>query len=99
MEWVQTLLQHIFADGAGAVKAVLLLVSAGLGWLYFNELKNSKAERKELIELFQKQIEADRRELIDVIEKVNDRYEENSRRNTEAINEVKVLIAAFGSKL
>lgn len=82
-------------DGTGAVKAILLLVCAGLGWLYFNGVKQAKEERKELIELFQKQIELDHKELIDIIE----RYQESNLKTVEAINEIKVLIATIGTKL
>lgn len=95
MEWVTELIHQIFTDGAGAIKAILLLVSGGLGWMYFNVLKQAKEERKELIELFQRQIESDHKELLDIIE----RYQESNLKTVEAINEIKVLIAAIGSKL
>jgi hypothetical protein len=95
MEWVTELIHQIFTDGAGAIKAILLLVSAGLGYMYFTGQKSAKEERKELIELFQKQIESDHRELIDIIE----RYQESNLKTVEAINEIKVLVATIGAKL
>jgi hypothetical protein len=95
VEWVTELINQIFTDGAGAVKAILLLVSGGLGWMYFNGQKQAKEERKELIELFQRQIESDHKELIDIIE----RYQESNLKTVEAINEIKVLIATIGTKL
>lgn len=97
MEWINELLQTIVTDGAtsGAIKAILLLISGGLGWLYFTSLKHAKEERKELIELFQKQIESDHKELIDIIE----RNHESNIKTVEAINEIKVLIATIGTKL
>lgn len=95
MEWISELVHQIFTDGAGAIKAILLLVSAGLGWMFFNGQKQAKEERKELIGLFQKQIESDHKELIDIIEK----YQESNLKTVEAINEIKVLIATIGTKL
>ena len=95
VEWATELIHQIFTDGSGAIKAILLLVSAGLGWMYFHMLKEAKLERKELIELFQKQIESDHKELIDIIE----RYQESNLKTVEAINEIKVLIATIGTKL
>lgn len=95
MEWVNELIHQIFTDGAGAIKAILLLVSGGFGWMFFNGQKQAKDERKDLIELFQKQIESDHKELIDIIE----RYQESNLKTVEAINEIKVLIATIGSKL
>lgn len=96
MEWIPELIHQIFfTDGAGAIKAILLLVSAGLGWLFFNGQKQAKEERKELITLFQKQSESDHKELIDIIE----RYQESNIKTVEAINEIKVLIATIGTKL
>lgn len=95
MEWVTALVSQIFTDGAGAIKAILLLVSAGLGWMYYTSQKQAKEERKELIELFQRQIESDHKELIDILE----RYQESNLKTVEAINEIKVLIATIGTKL
>jgi hypothetical protein len=95
VEWVTEIIRQVFTDGASAIKAVLLLVSGGLGYMYFLSQKQAKEERKELIELFQKQIEADHRELIDIIE----RYQESNLKTVEAINEIKVLVATIGGKL
>lgn len=95
VEWVTELLKQILSDGAGTVKAILLLVSAGLGYMFFHGQKQAKEERKELIELFQRQIESDHKELIDIIE----RYQESNLKTVEAINEIKVLIATIGTRL
>lgn len=95
MDWITELIRQIFTDGAGAIKAILLLISAALGWMYINAQNHAKEERKALIELFQRQIESDHKELIDIIE----RYQESNIKTVEAINEIKVLIATIGTKL
>ena len=95
MEWVTEVIRHIFTDGGGAVKSILLLVSGALGWMYYESQKQAKEERKNLIELFQRQIESDHKELIDIIE----RYQESNLKTVDAINQIKVLIATIGTKL
>jgi hypothetical protein len=95
MDWILQLLQQVMGDGAAAIKAILLLGIGGIGWLYVSSLKQSREERKELIELFQKQIESDRKDLIDVIEKC----QEGQLNVVQTLNELKLLISTIGLKL
>lgn len=95
MDWILQLLQQVMGDGTGAIKAILLLGIGGIGWLYVSSLKQAREERKELIELFQKQIESDRKDLIDVIEKC----QEGQMNVVQTLNELKLLISTIGLKL
>lgn len=95
MESLMPLLASIVRDHSEAVTAILLLLTGGLGWLYMTLLKQSKAERDELVKMFQHQIETDRKELIEIIEK----YHEGQINVVQAINEIKILIATIGAKL
>ena len=90
---IQRILQE--SDSALAIKALLLIISGGLGWLYYNSEKTAKEERKYLTEQFQNQISEGHKELIEVIEK----YQDNSLKTIEAINEIKILVATIGSKI
>ena len=97
MDSVIVLIQNILQDGnsALAIKALLLVISSGLGWLYYNSEKTAREERKYLTEHFQAQISASHKELIGVIQ----RYQDTSLKTIEAINEIKILIATIGSKI
>jgi hypothetical protein len=95
MDWILQLLQQVMSDGAGAIKAILILGIGCIGWLYVSSLKYAREERKELIELFQKQIESDRKDLIDVIEKC----QEGQMNVVQTLNELKLLISTLGLKL
>lgn len=94
MDGILQLLQQAMGGGTAAVVAVLLLGVGGIGWLYLSSLKQAREERKELIELFQKQIESDRKDLIDVIEKCQE-----GQLNVQTMNELKLLISTIGLKL
>jgi hypothetical protein len=97
MESVFAAVQSLILEGnAGvALKAMMLLVIAALWWYNHNLSKQAVAERKELTELYTKQLAQTHAELLEVIEK----YQEGNIKSIEAINELKVLIAAIGSKI
>ena len=97
MDSIILLIHNILQDGnsAIAVKTMLMGISVSLGWLYYNSEKTAREERKYLTEQFQTQISSSHKELIEVIEK----YQENSLKTIEAINEIKILIATIGSKI
>lgn len=95
MDWIQQLLQSAVGEGAAAIKAILLLGIGGLGWLYVSSIRQAREERKELIILFQNQIESDRKDLIDVIE----RCQEGQLNVVQTMNELKLLISTIGLKL
>lgn len=82
------------AGGPGFI-GLLLLLTAGMGWFLFKREGDTKQERRELIDQFQKMIESDRKDLLEVIEK----YQEGQISVIQAINEIKVLIATIGGKL
>lgn len=89
------LLSSIFSGGATGIAALLMLAIVGLGFVLLKRESAHSAERKEVIEQFQKQIENDREELFKILEK----YHEGQLSVVQAMNEIKVLIATIGAKL
>ena len=89
------LLAVIFNDGNPGVRAILMLAVMGLAFLFLKRESSHAAERKEVIDQFQKQIEHDREELF----KILDKYQEGQLSVVQAMNEIKVLIATIGAKL
>lgn len=94
-ELLDHLHQTIFSGGATGIAALLMLAVVGLGFVLLKRESAHSAERKEVIEQFQKQIENDREELFKILEK----YQEGQLSVVQAMNEIKVLIATIGAKL
>lgn len=96
MEGLVPIFQAILGNDNGiALKGILLLIIGVFIWLYVKTLHAANIERKELTEMFQKQIESDRKELIEVIE----RYQEGQINVIQAMNEIRILIASIGARL
>ena len=95
MENFLPLIGAILKDHSEAINAIMLLISMGIGYLYFITVKQSKNEREELLEMFKKHVESDRAELIEIIE----RYQEGQINIVQALNEIRLLIATIGTKL
>jgi len=95
MENFLPLIVAILKDHSEAINAIMLLLSIGIGYLYFVTVKQAKNEREELLEMFKKHVESDRAELIEIIE----RYQEGQINIVQALNEIRLLIATIGTKL
>lgn len=95
MDIIPELIKTILSNNTPALTALLLLIAGCVGFIAYKREKESKKERQEIVDKFQKQIEGDRQDLLKVIEK----YQEGQLSVIEALNELKVLIATIGAKL
>lgn len=93
--FLHELLAPILSQGNPGVMAILILAAVGIGFLSFKRDVDHKKEREALIAKFQEQIEDDRKDLLKVI----DKYQEGQLNVVQAINEIRILIAAIGAKL
>lgn len=94
-EFFKQLIGAMLGAGTPGFIALLLLLTSAMGWFLFKRESETKQERRELIDQFQKTIESDRKDLLQVI----DKYQEGQISVIQAINEIKVLIAVIGAKL
>jgi hypothetical protein len=95
MESFLPLLGSILKDHGEAINAIMILITAAIGYLYYTAIKAAKSEREQLLTMFKKHVETDRAELIEVIE----RYQEGQINIVQALNEIRLLIATIGTKL
>jgi len=95
MENFFPLVGAILKDHGEAINAIMLLLTIGIGYLYYVTIRQAKIEREELLEMFKKHIETDRSELIEIIE----RYQEGQINIVQALNEIRLLIATISTKL
>lgn len=93
--FIHEMLAPILAAGNPAIMAILMLIAGCSAYVYVRREIELKKEQKQLIEMFQKQIEEDRKDLLTVI----DKYQEGQISVVQALNELRVLIATIGAKL
>lgn len=93
--FIHELIGPILGGGSPGFIALLLLLAGAMGWFLFKRESETKKERRELIDQFQKTIESDRKDLLEVI----DKYQEGQISVIQAITEIRVLIATIGAKL
>jgi len=93
--FIHELLAPILAAGNPAIMAILLFLAGGSVYVYIRREIELKKEQKQLVEMFQKQIEEDRKDLLTVI----DKYQEGQISVVQALTELRVLIATIGAKL
>jgi uncharacterized membrane protein len=91
----KALVEAVLGAGVHGYIAILVLSVVALGWFVFKRESETKVERRDLIDQFQRTIESDRKDLLQVI----DKYQEGQISVIQAINEIKVLIATIGGKL
>jgi len=89
-ELISALLMPILQAGP-AVTAILLLITAALGYLSWKREDVHRRERTELMDKLMEQQE----DMLEVIEK----YQAGQLTVVQAINEIKVLVAAIGAKI
>lgn len=92
---VHELLGPMLGAGPQGFIALLMLLTGGMGWFLFKRESETKTERRELIDQFQKTIDTDRKDLLEVI----DKYQEGQISVIQALTELRVLIATLGAKV